>query len=112
MERNKKVECSNCKAIVCKNSLTKHKMSKKCMQFSIFINPIDNHETYNEDQSETKSTESISSEEKPVQKSNFTNNNVVIDLMLKQKMQKEKIKHMCTFLGHKHPCGLFRGIGL
>lgn len=95
MERNNnKVECSNCKAKILKSSLTKHKKSKKCIQFSIFINPIDNEETYNQDQSQNNTTESISSEEQPepVEK---TNNNVVIDLMLKQKMQKEKIKNMC-----------------
>lgn len=88
MERiNNQVECSNCKAIVQKSSLNKHKKSKKCMQFSIFINPIDNQETYNDN-----TTESISSEEQPEP---VENNNVVIDLMLKQKMQKEKIKNMC-----------------
>ena len=93
MERiNNQVECSNCKAIVQKSSLNKHKKSKKCMQFSIFINPIDNQETLYEDQSQDNTTDSISSEEQPEP---VENNNVVIDLMLKQKMQKEKIKNMC-----------------
>jgi hypothetical protein len=98
METSNRIKCFNCQALVLKSSMAKHKKSKKCMQYTIFINPIDNCEDTLKYQSSIESTDTISIEDIEAtteQPKISNNNNIVLDLMLKRRLQKEKIKHMC-----------------
>ena len=88
-----KIQCQICNSIIAKKSLYKHMKSKKCMNSkkNIIITCFDNDE-YDIGKQEN-STISDSEEEEiiePVNKSNV----IVLDLLEKKKIQKEKIEDL------------------
>ena len=88
-----KIKCEICNSFILKKSLYKHMKSKKCMNSkkNIIITSFDNDE-YDIGKKED-STISDSEEEEIIETVNKSNV-IVLDLLQKQKIQKEKIEDL------------------
>ena len=91
-----KITCDNCKKEVLKNSMSKHRKSKKCRDSKptsilFHVDNDDKCEPIYDIDSDQDSTESDNEDTIPFNKEN----NVILDLMCKSKLQKLKVKDMC-----------------
>lgn len=89
-----KIQCEICNSIILKKSLYKHLKSRKCLNSKhIIITTFDNDE-YDIGKKENSTISSDSEEEEEIMEPVNKSNVIVLDLLQKQKIQKEKIEDL------------------